>query len=59
MKTCKELKCICFECQTRKKDRPKCGMCPGRIAEPDCTGFIVCVKNQKLYQVDDSTNKRN
>lgn len=39
-KTCKELKCICFNCP--KVEDCNTNRCFGRIEKPYCEGFYLC-----------------
>lgn len=58
MKTCKELKCVCFECQTYQAQHPTCKMCPGRIGNPNCEGYRECPYDKEIPWADDGRDRR-
>lgn len=52
MKTCRELKCICFKCPELRECFET--YCKGRIIEPDCQGYKYCAKTvtfERCYNV--------
>ncbi len=34
--TCREIKCVCFDCQMEKRKPSGCRLCPGRLENPKC-----------------------
>lgn len=56
--TCRDLKCVCFDCQLEKRKPSGCRLCPGRLERPDCRGYQECRYEPEIPWTDDGRDRR-